>query len=83
MIEGGIVFKAHRLSYHSTLGLRVIKKKKRDRNLKDDRAVRAALRGRHDGRDGHVELPETASWGVDLRTTASQKYAAVPRRARM
>jgi len=30
---GGLVFKAHRLVYHSTLGLRVIKKKK---NLRDD-----------------------------------------------
>jgi len=27
--RGGLVFKAHRLVYHSTLGLRVIKKKKR------------------------------------------------------
>ena len=27
--RGGIVFKAHRRLYHSTLGLRVIKKKKR------------------------------------------------------
>ena len=26
--RGGLVFKAHRLSYHSTLGLRVMKKKK-------------------------------------------------------
>jgi len=28
--RGGLVFKAHRLLYHSTLGLRVIKKKKRE-----------------------------------------------------
>jgi len=27
--ESGLVFKAHRLVYHSTLGLRVIKKKKK------------------------------------------------------
>jgi len=27
--RGGLVFKAHRLFYHSTLGLRVIKKKRR------------------------------------------------------
>jgi len=26
-LRGGLVFKAHRLVYHSTLGLRVIKKK--------------------------------------------------------
>jgi len=30
-IFGGLVFKAHRLVYHSTLGLRVIKKKKMKR----------------------------------------------------
>ena len=30
--RGGLVFKAHRLVYHSTLGLRVIKKKKRLRD---------------------------------------------------
>ena len=29
--RGGLVFVAHRLVYHSTLGLRVIKKKKRRR----------------------------------------------------
>jgi len=29
--RGGLVFKAHRLVYHSTLGLRVIKKKKQTR----------------------------------------------------
>ena len=28
--QGGLVFKAHRLLYHSTLGFRVIKKKKKD-----------------------------------------------------
>jgi len=28
--RGGLVCKAHRLLYHSTLGLRVIKKKKKD-----------------------------------------------------
>ena len=29
--RGGLVFKAHRFVYHSTLGSRVIKKKKKDR----------------------------------------------------
>jgi len=29
LFRGGLVFEAHRLLYHSTLGLRVIKKKKR------------------------------------------------------
>ena len=28
--RGGLVFKAHRLLYHSTLGVRVIKKKEED-----------------------------------------------------
>ena len=27
-LQGGLVFKAHRLFYHSTLGLRVMKKKR-------------------------------------------------------
>ena len=31
--RGGLVFKAHRLVYHSTLGLTVIKKKKKKTNL--------------------------------------------------
>ena len=31
--RGGLAFKAHRLLYHSTLGLRVIKKKKEADNL--------------------------------------------------
>ena len=31
--RGGLVFKAHRLVYHSTLGLRVIKKKKKRKDL--------------------------------------------------
>ena len=31
--RGGLVFKAHRLLYHSTLGSRVIKKKKKDETV--------------------------------------------------
>ena len=31
--EGGLVFKVHGLVYHSTLGLRVIKKKKKKRRF--------------------------------------------------
>jgi len=30
--RGGLVFKAHRLAYHSTLGWRVIKEKKKKKN---------------------------------------------------
>ena len=32
--RGGLVFKAHRLVYHSTLGWRVIKKKEKKKNPK-------------------------------------------------
>jgi len=39
----GLVFKAHRLLYHSTLGLRVIKKKKK----KDGGCTLSARRGLH------------------------------------
>jgi len=38
--RGGLVFKAHRLLYHSTLGLRVIKKKKRVENREEERPSR-------------------------------------------
>jgi len=31
MIQGGLVFKAHRLVYHSTLGSRGMKKEEKDR----------------------------------------------------
>jgi len=34
LFRGGLVFKAHRLLYHSTLGLRVIKKTKQQQRSK-------------------------------------------------
>jgi len=37
--RGGLVFKAHRLVYHSTLGWRVIKKKKNMAKAKNARAM--------------------------------------------
>jgi len=37
LIEEGLVFKAHRRVYHSTLGWRVIKKKKKALRLRDVR----------------------------------------------
>ena len=40
--RGGLVFKAHRLFYHSTLGLRVIKKKKVE---EDERAAPTFVSG--------------------------------------
>jgi len=39
MNRGGLVFKAHRLVYHPTLGLRVIKKKKKKKNLVEFRLL--------------------------------------------
>jgi len=33
LFRGGLVFKAHRLLYHSILGLRVIKKKRKFQNI--------------------------------------------------
>ena len=45
--RGGLVFKAHRLLYHSTLGLEVIKKKK-----KPDKGLRAL----------ELELPPNSDW---------------------
>jgi len=46
-VRGGLVFKAHRWLYHSTLGSRVIKKKKKgaDRNRVGDGVRRARARG--------------------------------------
>ena len=46
-VRGGLVFKAHRLLYHSTLGSRVIKKKKKKSvvpGLEFKTAVRAVPR---------------------------------------
>ena len=47
--RGGLVFKAHRLLYHSTLGLRAIKKKK-----KGDRDGKAAHAARGEAERGAV-----------------------------
>jgi len=56
--RGGLVFKAHRLVYHSTLGLRVIKKKKKKKKklprppLGPRRPARVALHPKSDV--GHI-----------------------------
>jgi len=42
--RSGLVVKAHRLSYHSTLGLRVIKKKKKKKKEKKKKLADVALR---------------------------------------
>ena len=52
--RGGLVFKAHGLSYHSTLGLREIKKKKRIRVL--------------GARDREVTVLGLDVWGLGLRS---------------
>jgi len=36
-VRGGLAFKAHRLVYHSTLGLRVIRKKEEDLPQNEER----------------------------------------------
>jgi len=45
--RGGLVFKAHRLVYHSTLGLRVIKKQRR-RESGEDLAFDGGAKARED-----------------------------------
>jgi len=51
--RGGLVSKAHRLVYHSTLGLRVIKKKKYCRERRVGRRPRAPALWR----DAHAAVP--------------------------
>ena len=41
--RGGLVFEAHRLAYHSTLGLTVMKKKRRLRVDGEHHAKRASI----------------------------------------
>ena len=43
--RGGLVFKPHRLLYHSTPDLRVIKKKKKKEQLNDFHRMEMAYRG--------------------------------------
>jgi len=43
--RGGLVFKAHRLLFHSNLGLRVIKKKKKERPLPEAPRVTHTIQG--------------------------------------
>jgi len=51
--RGGLVFKAHRLVYHSTLGLRVIKKKRRE--SEEEAARRSLLAPAAESTGGSVE----------------------------
>ena len=59
--RGGLVFKAHRNLYHSTIGLGVIKKKTRDLGLACD--------GRHEVDEAHKVRPYPL---VVLRATFEQ-----------
>ena len=65
--RGRLVFKARRLLYHSTLGLRVIKKREKEGGEASLRAERGVL---------------PIGTVLNLRSTTLQKCAAVPRRAR-
>jgi hypothetical protein len=44
-IQGGLVFQAHRLLYHSTLGSRVIQKEKKDHSAGDERSISEVCKG--------------------------------------
>jgi len=81
--QGGIVFKAHRLVYPSTLGLRVIENKKKFRGGGFLGNLALGAFGVFDsglfGRGQH--LPNEAV--LFSRKTASQKCEAVRRRARI
>ena len=54
--RGGLVLKVHRLLYHSTLGLRLIKKKRRKKKKKKK------------GKGAVPRIDETASWGGVVRS---------------
>ena len=62
MFRGGLVFKAHRLLYHSTLGLRVIQKKKKS---SVDRVVGLGGRGLSLPK-GHVFVPASSTFAIAL-----------------
>ena len=68
--RGGLVFKAHRLLYHSTLDLREIKKKKR-RQMKR-RGEKSAFLKRWIVK--FVPVPDTSSSASSATDTLSHKY---------
>ena len=70
--RGGLVFKAHVLLYHSTLGLRVIKKKRR----REHHLIRGG---------GHIRCPQTTCrgrWGGRRPARLESPPAADPPTAR-
>jgi len=68
-IRGGLVFKAHRLVCHSTLGVREIKKKK-------GRAWREPRRSRHGQRDVNARERQPG------KASTSPPFGALPTRVR-
>ena len=79
--RGGLVFKAHRRLYHSTLDLRVIKKKKKVTGRREP--CQPCPTPVSPPRDAPVQGFGFRVSGFNLRTTTLQKCAAVPRRARI
>ena len=70
--RGGLIFKAHRLLYHSTLGLRVMKKKKKAVTHDAEggaRAERASAQGPVRGISiGQRERLGEGSWAQELES---------------
>ena len=69
--RGGLVFKAHRRLYHSTLGLRVIKKKKHGRQLEFQRSDKCPMRpGSLPSKvDGTEPRPARVNLGIARQST--------------
>jgi len=57
--RGGLVFEAHRLLYHSTLGLRVVQKKKKLTNSHHTRTLQLILE------EGSASVREILIWRPD------------------
>jgi len=53
--RGGLIFKAHRLVYHSTLGWRVIKKEKRTAEIGQPSFVHRRARNLEDSKVVHAQ----------------------------
>ena len=82
--RGGLVFKAHRLSSHSTLGLRVIKKKKISAGALAEVCVILAHRppmnglsapGQHIAHSDRIQRPGLSKRGIGTRLSPSRSCA--------
>jgi len=80
--RGGLVFKAHRLLYHSTLGSRVIQKKKKGLGLRIHVAVKATVDVQFE-HASHCSLATalTADWLRKRPPSAPENPAAHTQRA--